>query len=73
MTKNADLWLPVVTILLHVLTLVMAQAMIVAALFHLYLHCSPAMAVWTFLAVVTLVIYAGGYRTVAYLWTIGRD
>ena len=73
LTKNADLWLPVVTILLHVLTLVVAQTMLFAAIFHLYLHCSPAMAVWTFLAVVTLVIYAGGYRTVAYLWTIGRD
>jgi len=63
----------VLAILFHALMVVMAQAMIVAALFHLYLHCSPAMAVWTFLAVVTLVIYAGGYRVVAYLWTIGRD
>jgi hypothetical protein len=71
--KNADLWIPVVTILLHVLVLVMAQGVVFAAIFHLYLHCSPAMALWTFLAVVTLVIYAGGYRVVAYLWTIGRD
>ena len=73
LTRNTDLWLPVVTILLHVLVLVMAQAVIVAALFHLYLHCSPALAGWTFMAVVTLILYAGGYRVVAYLWTVGRD
>jgi hypothetical protein len=71
-TKNSDLWLPVLAILFHAVIVVLAQAMLVAALYHLYIHCSPAMAVWTLIAVGTLTLYAGGYRVVAWAWGFGE-
>jgi hypothetical protein len=72
MVKNSDLWLPVLAILFHITVLVLAQTMLVAALYHLYVHCSSAMAVWTLLAVGTLVVYCGGYRLVGWAWRIGE-
>jgi hypothetical protein len=68
-TKNSDLWLPVLAILFHAVIVVLAQAML---LYHLYLHCSLAMAVWTLMAVLALVLYSGGYRLVAWGWGFGE-
>jgi len=61
----------VVKILFHALMVVLSQAMIVAALYHLWVHCSLAMALWTAIAIWTLVMYTGGYRVLAWCWGMG--
>jgi len=63
MTKNDGIWWEAVKVAFQAVVICLAWGMITAGLYHLWLHCSPQMAVGTGAGVTVLLYYAiGGVR-----------